>query len=41
MIIFMALAAGCSILVTGAVTLHTETVIYIAETMTKQGKELS
>ena len=35
MIIFMALAAGSSTLVTGPITLHTETAIHIAEKMTK------
>ena len=35
MIIFMALTDGSRILVTGPVTLHTETVIPIAERMTK------
>eukprot|EP00092_Neocalanus_flemingeri_P019123 GFUD01020714.1.p1 GENE.GFUD01020714.1~~GFUD01020714.1.p1 ORF type:complete len:405 (+),score=120.76 GFUD01020714.1:115-1329(+) len=35
MIIFMALAAGSSTLVTGPVTLHTETAIHIAEKLTK------
>jgi len=34
MIIFMALAAGSSTLVTGPVTLHTETAIHIAEKLT-------
>jgi len=35
MIIFMALAAGTSTLVTGPLTLHTETAIHIAEKMTR------
>ena len=35
MIIFMALAVGSSTLVTGPVTLHTETAIHVAEKMTK------
>jgi len=35
MIIFMALAAGTSTLVTGPLTLHTETAIHIAHKMTK------
>merc|ERR1719419_1727103 len=34
MIIFMALAAGHSTLVTGPLTLHTETAIHIAEKLT-------
>jgi len=41
MIIFMALAAGSSTLVTGPITLHTETAIHIAEKLTKARFKIS
>jgi RNA 3'-terminal phosphate cyclase (ATP) len=41
MIIFMALAAGSSTLVTGPITLHTETAIHIAEKLTKAKFKIS
>jgi RNA 3'-terminal phosphate cyclase (ATP) len=41
MIIFMALAAGPSTLVTGPITLHTETAIHIAEKLTKAKFKIS
>ena len=41
MIIFMALAAGSSTLVTGPITLHTEAAIHIAERLTKAKFKIS
>jgi len=41
MIIFMALAAGSSTLVTGPITLHTETAIHIAEKLTQARFKIS